>query len=101
METDIIQIEACLNSRPISALSSDPKDLDALTPGHFITGSALIPIPEQNFVEEPISHLSRWKLQQKIATILEALEIFNKITATTNKGVSTGAYSNWRPSVGQ
>ncbi|EFN70688.1 hypothetical protein EAG_00141, partial [Camponotus floridanus] len=34
MSTLLAQIEACLNSRPLQALSDDPDDLSALTPGH-------------------------------------------------------------------
>lgn len=33
--TLLCQIEACLNSRPMTTLSSDPGDMEALTPAHF------------------------------------------------------------------
>lgn len=41
MATLLAQIEACLNSRPLQALSDDPEDFEALTPGHFLIGTAL------------------------------------------------------------
>ncbi|XP_057338496.1 uncharacterized protein LOC130676359 [Microplitis mediator] len=56
--TFLIQVEAVLNSRPLSALSEDPDDLTALTPGHFIRGAAINTIPEPNLTAISTSRLS-------------------------------------------
>jgi len=44
--TVLVRIEACLNSRLITPLSSDPTDLKALIPGHFLIGGSFNCIPE-------------------------------------------------------
>lgn len=49
----LAQVEAVLNSRPLSALSDDVNDCQALTPGHFLINEPLvlpppISIPEQS-----------------------------------------------------
>ena len=36
--TLICQVEALLNSRPSTSVSSDIRDVESLTPGHFLTG---------------------------------------------------------------
>lgn len=49
ISTLLAGIEACMNSRPICAMSDDPDDLVALTPGHFLIGEALrLPLPEKS-----------------------------------------------------
>ncbi|XP_022170758.1 uncharacterized protein LOC111034046 [Myzus persicae] len=61
LNTILIRIEACLNSRPITPLSTDPSDLSYLTPGHFLIGDSLIAIPEPDLNNTPMNRLNRWQ----------------------------------------
>ncbi|XP_063979909.1 uncharacterized protein LOC135163932 [Diachasmimorpha longicaudata] len=63
----LIQIEACLNSRPITPMTDDAEDLQALTPGHFLIGEPLQIIPEPTLLNREPRKLQRWNLvTQKI-----------------------------------
>lgn len=67
LSTVLTQIEACLNSRPLAPLTTDPNDLTALTPGHFIVGNALLSAPDQDVLNENLNLLTRWQLVQRMA----------------------------------
>ncbi|XP_038122101.1 uncharacterized protein LOC119770743 [Culex quinquefasciatus] len=66
MLTTVAQVEACLNSRPLTPLSNDPNDLAPLTPGHFIIGGPLEAIPEPDLQNIPCNRLSRWQRMQRV-----------------------------------
>ncbi|XP_018367879.1 PREDICTED: uncharacterized protein LOC108764239 [Trachymyrmex cornetzi] len=66
MYTVLTQVEAVLNSRPITPLSSDPNDLSYLTPGHFLVGDSLTAVPQQDVMYSPTSRLSRWQRVSQI-----------------------------------
>ncbi|XP_043496460.1 uncharacterized protein LOC122520465 [Polistes fuscatus] len=63
--TFLAQVEAVLNSRPLSSLSKDPDDIRALTPGHFIRGEALTTIPEPSLIDISNSRLSHFQRIQE------------------------------------
>ncbi|XP_025419129.1 uncharacterized protein LOC112689568 [Sipha flava] len=56
------RIEGILNSRPITPIYSNPHDLNALTPGHFLIGQPIHAMPEPDTTDVPISRLNRWQL---------------------------------------
>ena len=56
--TLITQIEAVVNSRPLSPLSNDPTDFNPLTPGHFLIGRSLVAAADENLDEVPQNWLS-------------------------------------------
>ncbi|XP_018395608.1 PREDICTED: uncharacterized protein LOC108774094 [Cyphomyrmex costatus] len=65
--TLLVEIEGILNSRPLTALSSDPNDLTPLTPAHFFNkGEVLIMPVEKDLSNIKDTHLSRWQHIQKL-----------------------------------
>ncbi|XP_050551755.1 uncharacterized protein LOC118279021 isoform X1 [Spodoptera frugiperda] len=61
LATCLCQIEAVLNSRPLTPLSCDPSDLSVLTPSHFLIGRTLTSIPCSQVPDKTISCLDRFK----------------------------------------
>ena len=49
------------NSGPLSPTSDDPNDLNPLTPGHFLIGSALLTPAEPDVSSENLVLINRWK----------------------------------------
>lgn len=60
----LVQIEAVLNSRPLTPLSTDPNDLTPLTPSHFLVGRPLTSVPDEDVTHVPESRLSRFQRVQ-------------------------------------
>lgn len=59
--TMLNRIEACLNSRPLTAMSENPSDLHPLTPGHFLIGAPLLSPPEPDHSSLSMSIANRWQ----------------------------------------
>lgn len=59
--TLLTQLEGCLNSRPLCAISEDPDDLNFLTPSHFLSSGPVLTI-----IESEKDERTRWQLVQKI-----------------------------------
>ncbi|CAK1595311.1 unnamed protein product [Parnassius mnemosyne] len=66
MTTLMVQIEAILNSRPLTPLSTDPSDLSCLTPAHFLIGRLLISVPQPLVIDTKINRLQRYEKIEKL-----------------------------------
>ncbi|KAJ8724347.1 hypothetical protein PYW08_015821 [Mythimna loreyi] len=67
LSTLLTQVEACLNSRPMSIINSeDPSEPIPLTPGHFLVGEPLISVPDYNYESLSVNSLTRWQYVQRM-----------------------------------
>lgn len=64
--TVLAQVEAVLNSRPLTPLSSDPKDFLPLTPAHFLVGRSLTAPVSADLVDVPENRLTRYQRVEQI-----------------------------------
>lgn len=67
--TVLTQVEAVLNSRPLSPLSSDPQDPNPLTPSHFLIGRAIA-----STLDQPLQQISENRLNnyQKLQRLIQS-----------------------------
>ena len=66
MTTVLVQIEGQMNSRPLTPLSEEPVELDALKPGHFLIGTALLALPDNDLLDVPENRVRKYQLLQQL-----------------------------------
>ncbi|XP_055633970.1 uncharacterized protein LOC129774278 [Toxorhynchites rutilus septentrionalis] len=93
MSTLLVQVECCLNSRPLIPMSEDPNELEPLTPGHFLIGTSLQQLPEMSVTDIPMNRLKQWQATQKI------LQCFWKRWRTEYLAQLQGRTKRWQPPI--
>ena len=67
LTTVLVQVEACLNSRPLVPVTTlDDDGIEVLTPGHFLIFKPPTALPDPSVSHQPISLIRRWHLCQNI-----------------------------------
>jgi len=59
------EIEVCLNSRSLCALTNDPFNPTYLSPGHYLIGVPLTQLPAADFTDVKCNRLSSWQTYQQ------------------------------------
>ncbi|XP_064624649.1 uncharacterized protein LOC135486077 [Lineus longissimus] len=67
LRTALIEVEAVLNSRPLTHNSPDPEDFEPLTPNHFILGRSDNKLPPAACADKEVNSRRRWRRCQVIA----------------------------------
>jgi hypothetical protein len=65
MSIILTRIEACLNSRPLCQIPSDPNDSQVLTPGHFLIGGPLMALTDADYSNVSMNKVSRWQFMRR------------------------------------
>ena len=69
LHTLFCEVEAILNSRPLSTVSSEPHDLEPLTPNHLLLLKTMPTLPPGVFQKSDIYAKRRWKQVQYMADL--------------------------------
>lgn len=66
MSTTLVEIEGCLNSRPLCPMTNDANDITSLTPAHFLIGESIIAPPRPSVLDTNVNRLDHWQRVQQI-----------------------------------
>lgn len=69
LQTLLCEVESIVNGRPITKVSDDPKDLQALTPSHLLLLRSGPTLPPGVFVKEHLYARKRWRQVQYMADL--------------------------------
>lgn len=90
--TLLANIEAILNSRPLTLQSNNPHDLEVLTPAHFLIGDSLLQLVKYDYVETSDNRLNRWQCLQKFRqTIWKRFQLSSRTSEAEEMADTWGA----------
>lgn len=69
LRTVLCEVKAIINSRPITKASTDPNDLEALTPNHLLLLKTMPSLPPGQFQKEDIYARRRWRQVQYMSNL--------------------------------
>ena len=97
ISTLLCEVESIVNGRPITKVSDDPRDLEALTPNHLLLLHPGSSIPPGRFSRSDNSSMRRWRQVQYLADLFWRLVGFVSICLPCNRDRNgTSCRETWR-----
>ena len=69
LTTLLCEVESILNSRPLTSLSDDITDFEALTPNHILLGSPQPNVEPSNYENVEVNYRKKWRAVQAYINI--------------------------------
>jgi len=69
LTTFLCEVESVVNSRPLTSISDDPNDFDAITPNHFIINRSNDNTPLGNFDDKDLDSRRKWRKVQAVTNM--------------------------------
>lgn len=97
LQTILCEVEAILNDRPITRMSDDPNDLEALTPNHILLLKRKPVLPPGLFDQKDQYARKRWKQAQYIADLFWKRWISEYVPVMQERQKWSEARRNFKP----
>ena len=69
LHTALVEVEGIINSRPITAVSSDPLDLEGLTPNHILIYRPNLNSPFDVVTKQEVNSKKKYRRAQALANM--------------------------------
>lgn len=69
LATLMCEVESIINGRPLTKVSDDPRDLEALTPNHLLLLRSVTSLPPGVFRKEDVYSRRRWRQVQYLSDV--------------------------------
>ena len=90
-------MKAIINSRPITKASTDPNDLEALTPNHLLLLKTMPSLPPGQFQKEDIYARRRWRQVQYMSNLFWKRRITEYLPQLQERQKWSGVNRNFVP----
>ncbi|XP_066937027.1 uncharacterized protein [Clytia hemisphaerica] len=94
LHTLLLEVESTLNSRPITPVSDDINDYEALTPNHFLLGRSA---PNYPIMSEASGLRSKWKQVQKALATFWSRWVKEYLPSLNERSKWTSETRNMKP----